>query len=67
MDDEILRTHEAADLLRVHRITLLRWRKEGHGPLAINVALPGERPSWRYLRADIEAWIQRQRGQHDRG
>jgi predicted DNA-binding transcriptional regulator AlpA len=51
----LLTTNEVAELLRVNRSTLSRWRSAGVGP----------RPIWlspstpRYRRADVEDWLGR--------
>lgn len=34
---EMLTAREASQILRVHPRTLLRWRREGHGPFAITL------------------------------
>ena len=34
---EMLTAREASSILRVHPKTLLRWRREGHGPFAITL------------------------------
>jgi excisionase family DNA binding protein len=60
MTDKLLTQRQLADELQVSLRTLERWRQEGTGPAFIRV---GRSP--RYRRADIDAWLERQR--HTRG
>jgi excisionase family DNA binding protein len=55
--DEYLTEAEVAELLKVSVGTVRRWRREGIGP---PVLWAGGRP--RYRRADVDAWLQRERG-----
>ena len=34
---EMLTVSEASEILRVHPKTLMRWRREGHGPFCITL------------------------------
>jgi excisionase family DNA binding protein len=52
----LLTQQQLADELQVSVRTLERWRQEGTGPVFIQV---GRSP--RYRRADIDAWLERQR------
>lgn len=54
--DEYLTEAEVAELLKVSVGTVRRWRREGIGP---PVLWAGGRP--RYRRADVDAWLQRER------
>jgi excisionase family DNA binding protein len=56
MTDKLLTQQQLADELEVSLRTLERWRQEGTGPAFI---LVGRSP--RYRRADIDAWLERQR------
>lgn len=56
MTDRLLTQQQLADELQVSLRTLERWRQEGVGPAFIRV---GRSP--RYRRADIDAWLERQR------
>jgi excisionase family DNA binding protein len=56
MTDKLLTQQQLADELEVSLRTLERWRQEGTGPTFIRV---GRSP--RYRRADIDAWLERQR------
>ncbi len=51
---EILKPHEAADILGVTTETLWRWRKDGFGP---KYSQPNDRIV-RYLRKDVVAWLE---------
>jgi predicted site-specific integrase-resolvase len=50
--DRFMTTEEVAAYLRVARVTLGRWRREGSGP-------PWSRPVRRilYLKRDLDAWV----------
>ena len=50
--DDWLKTGEAAQLLRVHRITLTKWAQSGHVPAT---KLGGK--LWRFSRQELEAWM----------
>jgi excisionase family DNA binding protein len=54
--ERLLTQQQLADELQVSLRTLERWRQEGTGPAFIRV---GRSP--RYRRADIDAWLERQR------
>jgi excisionase family DNA binding protein len=54
--DKLLTQQQLADELEVSLRTLERWRQQGTGPAFIRV---GRSP--RYRRADIDAWLERQR------
>jgi excisionase family DNA binding protein len=56
MTDKLLTQQQLADELEVSLRTLERWRQQGTGPAFIRV---GRSP--RYRRADIDAWLERQR------
>ena len=60
-DDEILTLKEVATLLKVAEKTTYTMAQRGE--------LPGFKVGgqWRFRRADIESWIDRQRGQATRG
>ena len=60
MTDKLLTQQQLADELQVSLRPLERWRQEGIGPAFIRV---GRSP--RYRRADIDAWLERQR--HTKG
>lgn len=62
VDFELVTTREAAKLLRVANVTMIRWRKEGRGPTWTNI---GHKIF--YERAVLQAWIieQRHRPQPD--
>lgn len=49
---DMLTTQEAADLLRVHPVTLARWRAAGTGPTFIRVGR-----SIRYPATELQAWL----------
>jgi excisionase family DNA binding protein len=49
---ELQTTEEAADMLRLSRRTLERWRVTGEGPAFFKM---GNRVSYRL--SDIEAWV----------
>jgi excisionase family DNA binding protein len=49
---ELLTPAEAAEYLKVHRNTLLRWRQSGTGPPAIQMGR-----QWRYRRAALDQWL----------
>ena len=53
--DALLTTAEVAELLRVNRSTLSRWRSSGLGPRVtwLSPTVP------RYQRADIADWLRR--------
>jgi len=53
--DTLLTTDEVAELLRVNRSTLSRWRSSGLGPRVtwLSPAVP------RYQRVDVADWLQR--------
>lgn len=53
-----LTSNEAADLLRVSRRTLERWRLEGNGPRYIKLGL-GKRSRVVYRETDLDTWISR--------
>lgn len=53
-----LTSNEAADLLRLSRRTLERWRLEGNGPRYIKLGV-GKRSRVVYREAEIEAWVSR--------
>lgn len=46
-----MKTNEAAQFLRVHRITLLKWAQGGHVPATKVGKL------WRFSRAELDAWM----------
>jgi excisionase family DNA binding protein len=56
MTQELLTQQQLAHELQVSLRTLERWRQEGTGPAFIRI---GRFP--RYRRADIDAWLERQR------
>ena len=56
MPEALLTQQQLADELQITVRTLERWRQEGTGPAFIRV---GRSP--RYRRADIDAWLERQR------
>lgn len=49
---EFLKEKEVADMLRVKRQTLSRWRADGQGPPFVQVE-----GSIRYPRDSLEAWL----------
>jgi len=49
---ELLTPAQAAEYLKVHRNTLLRWRKAGTGPPAIQMGR-----QWRYRREALDRWL----------
>jgi len=53
--DALLTTAEVAELLRVNRSTLSRWRSSGLGPRVtwLSPTVP------RYQRADVADWLRR--------
>lgn len=51
-----LTSNEAADLLRLSRRTLERWRLEGNGPRYIKLGV-GKRSRVVYREIEIEAWV----------
>lgn len=53
-----LTSNEAADLLRLSRRTLERWRLEGNGPRYIKLGA-GKRSRVVYRETEIEAWVSR--------
>jgi predicted site-specific integrase-resolvase len=56
MTQELLTQQQLAHELQVSLRTLERWRQEGTGPAFIRISrFP------RHRRADIEAWLERQR------
>lgn len=57
MDAELLTRRETADLLRVSQSTLSRWSRSGEGPPCVWIS----RHSARYLRADVTAFLERNR------
>ncbi len=59
--DELLTPAEAARYLKVHRNTLLRWRKERTGPPATRLGR-----QWRYRRSVLDRWLAEQTGGGDR-
>jgi excisionase family DNA binding protein len=61
MTDKLLTQQQLADELQVSLRTLERWRQQGTGPAFIRV---GRSP--RYRRADVDAWLERQRRTTDR-
>jgi excisionase family DNA binding protein len=61
MTDKLLTQQQLADELEVSLRTLERWRQQGTGPAFIRV---GRSP--RYRRADIDAWLERQRQRQTR-
>jgi hypothetical protein len=61
----LLTSAEAAEYLRVSVRTLQRWRLDGVGPTPIEVSPPtATRPQWRYLLADLDAWVRGGRVEH---
>jgi excisionase family DNA binding protein len=50
--NELLTPAQAAEYLKVHRNTLLRWRKAGTGPPAIQMGR-----QWRYRRSALDWWL----------
>lgn len=49
----LLNTAQVADILRVHVVTLVRWRRRNHGPQWVEVAPR----TIRYRPEDVERWI----------
>lgn len=60
--DEMLTPAEAADVLRVHPVTLATWRANGTGPRWMKIGDRLRSPV-RYRRADIEQYL-RDRASH---
>ena len=54
----LLTSLEVAEVLRLDRSTLSRWRTQGTGPRVVYLS-PG---SPRYLEKDVRAWIERMAG-----
>ena len=54
----LLTSQEVAEVLRVDRSTLSRWRSQGTGPRVVYLT-PG---SPRYLEKDVRAWLERMAG-----
>ena len=54
----LLTSQEVAQMLRVDRSTLSRWRTQGTGPRVVYLS-PG---SPRYLEKDVTAWLERVSG-----
>ena len=52
MPPEFLTTQDVAALLKIHPMTLHRWRVQGRGPTWVEVE-----GSIRYGRGALEAWI----------
>lgn len=52
-DERLLTTEEAAEIIRMSKSSLARWRAEGTGPAYV---LVGGR-AVRYRRADVDAWM----------
>lgn len=53
-----LTSNEAAELLRISRRTLERWRLEGNGPRYFKLGT-GKRSRVVYREAEIESWVNR--------
>ena len=51
---DMLTTQEVADRIRVHPVTLARWRAAGTGPAFVRVGR-----SIRYPAAELDAWLAR--------
>lgn len=56
LDQELLTSQEAAQLLRVCEETLSKWRRTGHGP---SFSRLGHR-TVRYDRASVSEWLRAQ-------
>lgn len=54
---ETISCEEAAEMIGIAAQTLRNWRSLGRGPNIVVLS----RTLIRYLRADVEAWIQQQR------
>jgi hypothetical protein len=57
-EPELLTTDQAAELLQVHPITLVLWRRENRGPPFIDAT---DARFIRYLRTDVSAWLEQNR------
>jgi predicted DNA-binding transcriptional regulator AlpA len=57
---DLMTCSETADFLRLHESTLERMRGNGSGPPFIKLG-PGKKAPVRYSRADVVAWIEKQR------
>ena len=57
-EPELLTTDQAAQLLQVHPITLVLWRRENRGPPFIAAT---DARFVRYLRTDVSAWLEQNR------
>ena len=62
MRDELLRQHEAAELLKLSSCTLGRWRRNGSGPPIITLRAGKGRDAVRYSRATLEDWLRSREG-----
>ena len=61
-DAEYMTQAEVCALIRVSPRTLVAWRQHRTGPPPIDVSTPGARkPTWRYARADVLAWLRERR------
>lgn len=57
-EPELLTSDQAAELLQVHPITAVIWRRQGKGPPFINAT---DVRFVRYLRKDVLAWLEQNR------
>lgn len=58
MEEELIKTKELCDWLRVSNTTVMRWRNEG-------VPYIGKGRSLRYKRSEVEKWMQEQDGKQN--
>ena len=57
-EPELLTSNQAAELLQVHPITMVLWRRESRGPPFIDAT---DARFIRYLRTDVSAWLEQNR------
>jgi len=58
--DDQISSRQAAHILRVNESTLVRWRREGHGPGYWRIG-----GKYRYSRAEVLAYIDQARVDHE--
>ena len=57
-DDELMQPREVERLFGITGSTLWRWRRDGVGPLAVDIGADNaKRPTYRYWRSQIETWL----------
>lgn len=57
MDHELVTVAEVATYLRINRTAVWKWRKLGRLPEPINISPGSRRPTLRFRRSDVLAYI----------